>query len=154
MLRMNQNLKQQDWFVIKAVNEGIIITSDISEAGIRTSSTIDIHGEPVLRVIKHGRTTQWSAGVSNEIRSECQREVGMLTREWCIVDLSGGFSFSERRDSGSIITDYRGRIVGILHGGGRSMGSGMDTTYATPIGCLLEDIRATLHATKVHYNPF
>ena len=151
---MNENLKQQDQFVIKAVNDGIVITSDISEANIRTPSTVDTDGEPVLRVIKYGRTSQWTAGVSNEIRSECQREPGMFTREWCILDLSSQFPFSNRGDSGSIITDYRGRIVGMLHGGLQRVGSGMDTTYATPIGCLLEDIRATLRAVKVHYNPF
>jgi hypothetical protein len=54
-------------------------------------------------------------------------------------DMSSG-AFSAKGDSGSVVVDGAGRVVGILTGGGGAMDS-IDVTYVTPITFVMEIIR-------------
>ena len=71
--------------------------------------------------MKFGRTTGWTVGVSNEIRSDChRRDAGTVTTEWCILDRSviGDRVVSKPGDSGSFVFDFKGRLGGMIHCGG------------------------------------
>jgi hypothetical protein len=53
--------------------------------------------------------------------------------------------FSHAGDSGSIVFDFKGRIVGMVHGGcARDGVYAMERTYITPMEWLLEDIETQL----------
>ena len=68
--------------------------------------------EKALRVVKNGRTTGWTAGISNEIRTDC-RVNGLDTEEWCI--LSGTeYPFASPGDSGALVVDSDGRPGGLF----------------------------------------
>jgi hypothetical protein len=58
-------------------------------------------------------------------------------------DMSSG-TFSAKGDSGSVVVDGAGRVVGIVTGGGGATDS-IDVTYVTPITFVMEIVR--------RYNP-
>ncbi len=104
----------------------------------------DTDGFPTFRVVKYGRTSGWTAGRMNELRSDCVRERGSLpTTELCVAGILE--PFSKCGDSGAPVMDGRGRLIGILTGGGWSTGE--DLTYVTPIDWLVEDIETSLKVT-------
>jgi hypothetical protein len=92
-------------------------------------------------MLKFGRTTGWTAGVSNEIKSDLQREPGVISKEWCILDKSviPRKLFSEKGDSGSFVFDFKGRLGGMIHGGDDDRISPM--TYVTHVDHLFESIK-------------
>jgi hypothetical protein len=121
------------------------ITEFVSLQEILASTITDTNGFKTFRVLKHGRTTGWTAGVSNEIQSNIQRETDRITREWCVVDLPEGMNFGKKGDTGTAVVDYSGRLVGFLHGAASSDShGGMGVTYITPIEWVFENIEATL----------
>jgi hypothetical protein len=142
---LNSKLGPRDIFTPQTADTHLTTHVKLQEA--LNPTTMDTDGFPTFRVMKYGRTTHWTAGVSNELWSDCQREPGRITTEWCILDLPSYGRFSEGGDSGSIVFDYKGRIVGVLHGGGAPKSVGMDMTYITPIEWLFENIEKTLGAT-------
>lgn len=101
-----------------------------------------------LRVVKHGRTSGWTSGSLNEIRSDCSLQG--LTTEYCVVNVPGLNRFSYQGDSGSCVLDLNGRIVGMLHSGnGTDVRFGLEITYVAPIEWLLQDIKETLGTENV-----
>jgi len=105
----------------------------------------NMDGDPCLRVIKHGRTSGWTGGEVNGLRSDCQRAEGVYSTEICVLNLRHMMVFSHAGDSGSIVFDFKGRIVGMLHGGNASAGVlSMERTYVTPMEWLVEDIETQL----------
>lgn len=118
------------------------ISEILSEQEVRHPTTMDKHGLPCLRVLKYGRTTGWTWGISNEIRSCCNLpyedcDAGPST-EWLII------AGKDRRtadfgDSGAVVIDLSGRVGGLLH----SVSELQDKAYATPIEWLLKDIAKT-----------
>ena len=106
-----------------------------------------MHGFPTTRVLKHGRTTGWTAGFVAEIFSDCQREEGVITKEICVIDLPLAYpdsTFSAKGDSGSVVIDTKSRIVGVVHGGGTRLSGGKRMSYVTPIEYLLEEFERAL----------
>ncbi|OBT75521.1 hypothetical protein VF21_04956 [Pseudogymnoascus sp. 05NY08] len=101
-----------------------------------------------LRVVKHGRTSGWTSGSLNEIRSDCSLEG--RTTEYCVVNVPDLNRFSYGGDSGSCVLDLNGRIVGMLHSGnGTNVRFGSEITYVAPIECLLEDMKETLGTENI-----
>jgi hypothetical protein len=66
----------------------------------------------------------------------------MISKEWCVLS-SISKPFSEPGDSGSVIFDLKGRIGGIMSSG-MGLIKSVDTTYATPMDWLLNDINEQL----------
>jgi len=106
---------------------------------------------PSIRVLKHGRSSGWTAGSLNEIASDCSRDGGnSSTRELCIINICKNKDaklphFSKKGDSGSLVIDLSGRPVGMMHGGNQLEDWFMaEITYATPIEWLLDDIKQQL----------
>jgi hypothetical protein len=140
---MNDNLQFQDQFVEVEAPRILEAWGNVDE--IQRPRVRDKDGVPTLRVLKYGRTTHWTVGTSNEIKSDVQRSYGVISREWCIIDKHEGGSgpFSKKGDSGSIIFDYRGRILGMVIGGFSPRGE-QEMTYATPFQWLAKDIESSL----------
>ncbi|RFU34840.1 hypothetical protein B7463_g1458, partial [Scytalidium lignicola] len=106
------------------------------------------------RVLKHGRTSGWTGGSLNQIRSDCRRG-SLITTELCIVNLPSATAFSSPGDSGSLVFDEGGRVVGMLHSG-NNIGEEPKTysneiTYASPMEWLLEDIKKETGATSATF---
>jgi hypothetical protein len=101
-----------------------------------------------LRVFKFGRTSGFTAGSLNEIRSDCCFEEE--TTEYCIVNVPSLNNFSYEGDSGACIFDFEGRIVGMIHSGnGKGQLFGAELTYVTPMQWILDDIKETLKTDDV-----
>lgn len=137
-------MKLQDWFNPQQLDGKL--TAYVPFQEVQNSKVEDSDGFPSFRVVKYGRTTHWTVGVSNEVLSDCQRENGRISKEWCIIDedTRRAGAFSDRGDSGAIVFDFKGRIAGIIHGGGVPKASGKSMTYATPIEWLFENIERTM----------
>jgi hypothetical protein len=93
------------------------------------------------RGIKFGRTTGYTTGVFNAIKSHC-----MLPHsdgesvEWCF--LGNKCDFSRKGDSGSFVLSEHGELGGIVIGG--STANYTDLTYVTPISEVFQDIEQRL----------
>lgn len=112
------------------------------------SSTLDASA---IMVLKYGRSTGLTMGLASRVKSVLRfphRDIaGRLSEEWCIlghkadVDRRRG-PFSGPGDSGACVWDAQGRIGGMITAGlGSSVTREQDTTYATPMEWLLEDIK-------------
>jgi len=119
----------------------------ISDDLMRDPDMFDGDGEPCLLVIKTGNATNTTIGRANGVFSVVREyfpndlTVNQTSMEWGIINYdSKSEVFSEPGDSGSIIVDIRGRIGGMLTGGGGKV-KGSDMTYATPFWWLLERIK-------------
>ncbi|OBT81969.1 hypothetical protein VE02_09313 [Pseudogymnoascus sp. 03VT05] len=115
---------------------------------LKVSGPEDHQEKESLRVVKHGRTSGWTAGSLNEIRSDCCFQD--RTTEYCVVNLPGMNRFSYKGDSGSCVLDLDGKIMGMLHSGnGENQPFGAEITYVTPMEWLLKDIKETLNTENV-----
>jgi hypothetical protein len=80
------------------------------------------HNRSKLKVIKHGRTTGWTAGILNTLLSD-SRMIGsdVPYRGYMVHDLptpvGHPWHFSDKGDSGSIVFSFDGKMVGMLNGG-------------------------------------
>lgn len=72
-------------------------------------------------VWKHGRATHFTYGRANEIKSDYNNEQHGVSAEWMIVDSSAtrNWIFSAKGDSGSLVWDWDGFVVGYVMGGER-----------------------------------
>ncbi|KAF4465762.1 hypothetical protein FALBO_7396 [Fusarium albosuccineum] len=108
-------------------------------------------GDEAIMVAKHGRSSGFTVGLATRIMSlvrEPMDGITFISEEWCIVGQGRGSdgrrrAFSEEGDSGSCVWDIKRRVGGMLTGGsGRKSNGAFDTSYATPIEWLLDDIKA------------
>lgn len=102
--------------------------------------------DKLLVVFKYGKTTKFTAGLSNKPVS-LTRKSGHVSEEWCILPLAGQV-FSTPSDSGSLVWDAERRLGGIITSGNRN-DTGTDVTYVTPMERLLQDIRARGYNVEV-----
>lgn len=105
-------------------------------------TTLDANGEPCLLVIKSGTSTGVTIGRASVMmsfvreyfpNSDCQTSMELAIYPYSHKD----GAFSAPGDSGSIIADPTGRIVGLLTGGSGQKDS-IDVTYATPFYWLMD----------------
>ncbi|KFY80080.1 hypothetical protein V499_01055 [Pseudogymnoascus sp. VKM F-103] len=124
----------------------IVPTSEITNPTIHTiAGDEDRNPAPCMRVVKCGRSTGWSISEISGIKSDCQRTRGIISTELCIPNVSSSAKFSAVGDSGSIIFDFRGRAVAMIHGGNAIVGNTETiVTYATPAEELLSNITQQL----------
>lgn len=102
-------------------------------------------------VWKFGRSTKFTFGCANPIKSLhniTANGSGMVSKEWAIIHTAANGKtneFSSKGDSGSLVWDTEGHIVGLLWGGGDTS----FVSYATPIETVLEDIKEKCGAETV-----
>jgi hypothetical protein len=97
---------------------------------------LDLDGEECLIVVKSGMSTGVTIGRATNIESFIREydEDGNRMTSMGLAIYSYGHkerAFSAPGDSGSIIADGMGRIIGLLTGGAGQTDS-IDVTYATP----------------------
>lgn len=97
-------------------------------------------------VWKHGRTTHFTWGITGLVDSDYLWADGITTsREWHIKDAPRGSGFSQKGDSGALVWDIDGAVVGMMWG----VCFSRRLTYVTPIEVVLADIKETLGARNV-----
>jgi hypothetical protein len=103
-----------------------------------------------LRVLKRGRTTGWTAGRINDFVFNVIRDDGLITTELGVMNLFNGSDFfCKAGDSGSLVFDRFGGVIGMIHGC-----LGYEITYVTPIEVVFEDIKSVTGATRVELDHF
>jgi hypothetical protein len=112
---------------------------------MRKPKMYDQNGDACIIVLKRGRTTGLTVGRATTFVSYTRKYVSdnntAVSKELMILsfDQSSGV-FSAKGDSGSVVVDGAGRVVGILTGGSGATDS-TDVTYVTPISFVMEIIR-------------
>ena len=131
-----------------------MLTVDDIRRRINESNNDDHRGYECSRVLKHGRTTGWTAGSLNQLDSNCRRgresDQPFVTRELCVVNVISNDaklkSFSDPGDSGSCVIDLDGRVIGMLHGGNlQAANHRVEITYVTPMEWVLKGIEEDLN---------
>jgi hypothetical protein len=127
--------------------DGLLQAYDfVREAEMHNPQHIDIHGEKCLLVVKNGFATGTTVGHINGLESFTRfyEEYGISKKSLEIAVLPYNQmhgKFSDVGDSGSIVLDREGRIVGILTGG-TGPTEQTDVTYLTPYWWIEEQIKA------------
>ncbi|KAI9053383.1 hypothetical protein LZ554_002342 [Drepanopeziza brunnea f. sp. 'monogermtubi'] len=97
-------------------------------------------------VWKHGRPSHFTWGITGAIASDYLWGDGVTkSDEWHIKDAPRGSGFSLKGDSGALVWDIDGAVVGMMWGGCFQR----LVTYVTPIEAVLADIKETLGARDV-----
>ena len=128
--------------------DGLLQAFDIvKDAEMRNPQHLDVHGEKCLLVVKNGLTTGTTIGRLNGLESftRVYNEYGISQKSLEIAVLSYDKEhgkFSGAGDSGSVVLDRVGRIVGILTGGSGPPDE-TDTTYLTPYWWIEEQLQET-----------
>ena len=112
---------------------------------IRSPQQLDANGEQCLLVVKNGLTTGTTIGrvMGMESFIRIYREYGINETSMEIAVLPYGNlngPFSAPGDSGSIVLDRNGRILGMLTGGAGSTDQ-TDVSYLTPYWYLEKEIK-------------
>jgi len=120
----------------------------VQEGELRHPHTmLDADGEECLLVIKNGNATGLTIGRLTGIESFTREidayDIRSTSMEVAIHPYSRkvGGAFSAPGDSGSVVVDGKGRIVGIITAGCGPTDS-TDVTYVTPFYWVLERIKA------------
>jgi hypothetical protein len=116
----------------------------VPEDEILNPKQLTANGDPAMAVVKNGRTTHttvgWVSGLKSLVRHYDYDDINLdfTSRELTIIPYGGSQhgAFSASGDSGSIIAERNGRIVGLLTGGG-GVTDATDVTFAT-MYCELE----------------
>lgn len=101
--------------------------------------------EEGLLVFKNGMTTGTTIGRATHLESivRTMDKFDICGTSWEVpIHSCGGDVFSDRGDSGAIIADGKGRIVGLLTGGTTSQLETADVSYASPFYWVFERIKA------------
>ena len=112
---------------------------------MRNPMMLDQNGDPCITVLKRGRTTNVTVGkvlrVIAYVRKYFTEDDTAVSKELAVIPLDKKSGpFSAKGDSGAVVVDGKGRIAGILTGGGGATDS-CDVTYVTPIDFILGVIR-------------
>ena len=141
---MHPNIKNSHHFVFP-VDRLLKLWGSIEEDEIRKPKMYDQNGDACIIVLKRGRTTGLTVGRTSTFVSYTRKYFSdndtAVSKEWTILSfdkLSG--TLSAKGDSGSVVIDGAGRVVGILTGGGGATDS-TDVSYVTPLYFVMETIR-------------
>ncbi|PIL30721.1 hypothetical protein GSI_06889 [Ganoderma sinense ZZ0214-1] len=126
----------------------------VQEDELRNPQHLDVHNRKCLVVVKNGATSATTFGRVNGLESFVRycspHGINETSIEFAVLRFSNHRRFSEPGDSGSIVLDRTGKIVGVLTGGGPDE-DGPDVSYITPYF----DIHAQLTAKfpGIHLHP-
>ncbi len=117
-------------------NRQLRINGCVTRELLAVPDCFDSNGEPCLIVMKDGNTTDLTVGRYAGLEAYLCDDLGVESIELAIYnyDKQSG-PFSAKGDSGSLIFDGEGHMVGILHSGMPKGGSN-HVTYATLPGGL------------------
>jgi hypothetical protein len=141
---MHPNLKNSRNFTFPS-NRLLKLWGTVEEDEMRKPTMYDQNGEACIMVLKHGKTTGLTVGRATNFATYTRKYFNdddtAVSKELTVLpfDQSSG-PFSAKGDSGSVVVDGAGRVVGILTGGAGVTDS-TDATYVTPIYFIMEIIR-------------
>ncbi|KIO23493.1 hypothetical protein M407DRAFT_27021 [Tulasnella calospora MUT 4182] len=121
------------------------VTGVLSKEEIRKPTQLDANGEKCILAIKNGLASGVTVGRASGIESFV-RVYGPEGKTWTSREIAvypysqKDGAFSAPGDSGSIVVNWEGRIIGQLNGGAGTTDS-TDVTYLTPFHWLLEQIK-------------
>ncbi|KIO20232.1 hypothetical protein M407DRAFT_30084 [Tulasnella calospora MUT 4182] len=121
------------------------VTGVLSKEEIRKPTQLDANGEKCILAIKNGGksgvTVGRATGIESFVRVNGPGGLTWTSREIAVYSYSKTDGpFSAPGDSGSIVVNWQGRIIGQIHAGAGSTDS-TDVTYLTPFHWLLEQIK-------------
>ncbi|EIW74718.1 hypothetical protein CONPUDRAFT_170052 [Coniophora puteana RWD-64-598 SS2] len=122
-------------------NRQLRINGCVTRELLAVPDCFDNSGEPCLIVMKDGNTTDLTVGRYAGLEAYLCDDFGVESIELAIYnyDRQSG-PFSAKGDSGSLIFDGEGHMVGILHSGMPKGGSN-HVTYATPAWWAIEQLK-------------
>ena len=113
----------------------------VAREELANPSTCDNDGEPCTIVMKDGNASDLTVGRHVGLEAYTCDELGVESIELAIYNYNKqAGDFSEKGDSGSLIFDGRGRMVGILHSG-LVKGGQKPVTYATPAWWVVKQLK-------------
>ncbi|KAI1788488.1 hypothetical protein LXA43DRAFT_974817 [Ganoderma leucocontextum] len=109
----------------------------VQEDELRNPQHLDIYNQKCLLVVKNGTTTATTFGRVNGLESFIRHYppygINETSTEIAVLGYSKDHTrFSDSGDSGSIVLDRTGRIVGVLTTGGGGLTDSTDISYITP----------------------
>lgn len=115
----------------------------VTDEKLANPDTLDSQGQPCLVVMKDGCGTGLTFGRSAGLESYLCDKTGIHSIELAIYNYDKqSCPFSAKGDSGSLIVNGKGEMVGLLHSGKPKTGmTATYVTYATPAWRLLEWIK-------------
>ncbi|KAG8742377.1 hypothetical protein FRC10_001599 [Ceratobasidium sp. 414] len=122
-------------------NRQLRINGCVTRELLAVPDCFDNNGEPCLVVMKDGNTTDLTVGRYAGLEAYLCDDLGVESIELAIYNYDGQSGpFSAKGDSGSLIFDGGGHMVGILHSGMPKGGSN-HVTYATPAWWAIEQLK-------------
>jgi len=121
-------------------NRQLRINGYLTRELLSNPDCFDSDGEPCLIVMKDGNTTDLTVGRYAGLEAYLCDDLGVESIELAIYnyDKQSG-PFSANGDSGSLIFNGNGKMVGILHSG-MPKGRSNHVTYATPAWWAIEQL--------------
>ncbi|TFK66837.1 hypothetical protein BDN72DRAFT_843693 [Pluteus cervinus] len=116
----------------------------LNKEQLANPESLDINGDPCLVVLKDGCVSDLTFGRCAGLESFLCDENGVRSAELAIYNYDKQSKpFSSKGDSGSLIVNRNGEMVGLLHSGKlrSAIGSSTYITYATPVWRLREWIK-------------
>jgi hypothetical protein len=153
MLKMHPHAESRTSF--KYPHGGLLQLRDIAkEDELRHPTMLDANGEECLIVVKNGNTTGVTigraTGIESYVREYDDYGIRSTSMEVAIYPYSHkDGAFSAPGDSGSVIADANGDIVGILTGGAGKTDS-TDVTYASPYYWVNERIKEAFPSAHLY----
>lgn len=125
------------------------IRGTVSDAEIRNPCDKDENGDPCITVLKRGKKTGLTVGRVNNVDSFVRIYWNDGTVDTSMELPVFGYDsrtkqtkpFSEPGDSGSVVVDGKGRVIGMIIGG-VGFTTTSDVTYVTPAEFLFDKIRS------------
>lgn len=136
----------EDQANFKYLKDGLLQASGVVQADeMRNPQNLDANREPCLLVVKNGPATGTTFGrvTGMESFTRVYDEHGIKGTSIEIAVLPYGNTdgpFSAPGDSGSIVLDRNGRILGMVTGGAGTT-NGTDVTYLTPYWYIEQEIK-------------
>lgn len=123
------------------VNGQLRINGWVERESLANPDSFDSNGEPCIVVMKDGNSSDLTVGRCAGLDAYICNKQGVESQELAIYNYDKQFGpFSSKGDSGSLIFDGKGRMVGILHSGISKGGSSL-VTYATPAWWAIEQLK-------------
>ena len=115
----------------------------VSDDEIQNPTDKDKNGDPLLMVLKRGKKTGLTVGRTNNVKSFIRKywkDSKDTSTELAVHGLES-VRFSDHGDSGAVVVDGTGRVVGMVTGGVSRSGTSPDINYVTPAEFIFSRIK-------------
>jgi len=119
--------------LVRLPSNGLLkVRGFVTKEQLANAESLDISGEPCIVVLKDGCVSGLTFGRYAGLESILCDENGVRSVELAIYNYDKrSIPFSSKGDSGSLIVNGNGEMVGLLHSGESRTGDGSTATYVT-----------------------